>query len=667
MQAFILRPFGVKKEIDFDQVERELIQPALKALNITGATTSVIVEQGNIREDMFAQLLLADLVIADLSIHNANVFYELGVRHALRDKKTFLIRCSIDEIPFDLKTDRYLTYPAENPAECLEALVKGLKATLLSDRADSPVFFTLPRLKSQNPEDFLIVPSDFGAEVEIATECKQKGTLALLAAEINGFSWVIPGLRIIGENQFMLKANEDARITWESIRNKYPNDQEANDKLSTIYQRLAENAANPQDWMKYLALSDQAVNRLLEHSKSMDRHKLAEVYSLRARNEKSRWINSWKDLPQEKRYQFALLSPFLSSAFKDYEWAYNRDLNHYYSGINALSLLKIKLELANLIPEVWEINFDSLDDAANALRKFKIQYDQLKVMIKTTLEARKKQLNLENSSDRWLDITLADLCCLTYDEPARVGILYFKALNNAENFQIEAARRQLLLYEQLNILQDNVKEALKQFPQINSTQKRENNYILFTGHMIDKPGRQEPRFPPEKEQEARNAIFNAVKHELERIEGPVVGISGGASGGDIIFHEVCEELKIPAELYLALPREKFLTESVQFAGPDWVNRFDRLFQKLPVHILAEKKDLPNWLQKKKDYSIWERNNLWMLYNALVNGGIKMSLIALWNGQGGDGSGGTEHMVKEAKERGAKTIIIDTQKIFGLKN
>ena len=62
----------------------------------------------------------ADLVIADISIHNANVFYELGIRHALRDKRTFLIKSKEDkakesesketEVPFDLKTDRYLAY-----------------------------------------------------------------------------------------------------------------------------------------------------------------------------------------------------------------------------------------------------------------------------------------------------------------------------------------------------------------------------------------------------------------------------------------------------------------------------------------------------------------------------------------------------------------------------
>ncbi|MEP7107267.1 MAG: hypothetical protein ABI760_04780 [Ferruginibacter sp.] len=49
-------------------------------------------------------------------------------------------------------------------------------------------------------------------------------------------------------------------------------------------------------------------------------------------------------------------------------------------------------------------------------------------------------------------------------------------------------------------------------------------------------------------------------------------------------------------------------------------------------------------------------------SSLVNGGINMSLIALWDGKGGDGAGGTEHMVKEAKERGAKTVVIDMNEL-----
>ena len=92
MNVFIVRPFGNKNGIDFDQIEKISFDPRWSRPGLTGGTTGQFIQQGNIRTDMFEQLLVADLVIADISIHNANVFYELGIRHALRDKRTFLIK-----------------------------------------------------------------------------------------------------------------------------------------------------------------------------------------------------------------------------------------------------------------------------------------------------------------------------------------------------------------------------------------------------------------------------------------------------------------------------------------------------------------------------------------------------------------------------------------------
>src|SRR5262249_50257728 len=121
MRAFIIRPFGTRTGIDFDAVENNLIAPALHNLSAEGTTTGEILEAGNIRIDMFQQLLIADLVIADITTNNPNAFYELGIRHALQEKRTFLIRAkllrpqTVDElkevdVPFDLKTDRYFEY-----------------------------------------------------------------------------------------------------------------------------------------------------------------------------------------------------------------------------------------------------------------------------------------------------------------------------------------------------------------------------------------------------------------------------------------------------------------------------------------------------------------------------------------------------------------------------
>src|SRR4051812_2198316 len=160
-RAFIVRPFGTKEGIDFNAIEAALIQPALKAANIPGATTVDIAEAGNIREDMFRLLVTTDLVIADLSIHNANVFYELGIRHGLRPRGTLLIRADVDSYPFDLQTDRFLLYDHQNPAACVEKLTASIEATLDATGTDSPVYKMLPSLRAPSPTVLRVVPQDF--------------------------------------------------------------------------------------------------------------------------------------------------------------------------------------------------------------------------------------------------------------------------------------------------------------------------------------------------------------------------------------------------------------------------------------------------------------------------------------------------------------------------
>lgn len=180
--------------------------------------------------------------------------------------------------------------------------------------------------------------------------------------------------------------------------------------------------------------------------------------------------------------------------------------------------------------------------------------------------------------------------------------------------------------------------------------------ILFTGHMIDAPDRKEPRFPDSKEQAVKEEIYKLLVAQKEKAGLPLNGIASGACGSDILFHELCASLNIPSEVYLAAPVETFKQKSVSFAGESWEARYDQLLASVPVHILPDDKgDAGNM-------NIYERTNEWMLETALANGGPNMTLIAVWNGSGGDGKGGTEHMVKMAKEKGAEAKIIEITKL-----
>lgn len=664
MEAFIVRPFGEKNGINFDAVEEKLILPALEKAGIKGYTTGIILEAGNIRQDMFQLLLTSDLVIADISVHNANVFYELGIRHALRSGKTVLIRCRKDEVPFDLKTDRYLAYDQNDPAADVDMLCEVLKQTMNSDRADSPVFSMLPNLKSQNPEHFLAIPGDFSQEVFIAQKTGHKGKLALLAAEAQFFSWQVPALRMIGNIQFKSNFHTDAKETWESIQKRKPNDIEANERLATIYHRLEETQAkkNPDMAQKLLAKSELAIHRLFDQFSALDRNMRAEAYALRARNEKTKWLRRWTDLEPKKMEKEAIRSTSLLDAYKNYVLGYHEDLNHFYSGVNALGLLKIIIELAEREFLVWDSKFDSPRESKNALDEYRKEFNELAITVRRAVASTKKALERSNLTDPWVNITFADLTLLTSDNPQRVANLYSMAIESGTDLNFDAAKRQLYLYEKLNVMPANVTAALKEFDDSQGiSEEEEERVLLFTGHMIDAEGRKEPRFPKERESEVRQKIKESIEKILKTAPSAVncVGMAGGACGGDLLFHEVCKELGIRRKMDLALPPDKYIVESVQFAGSSWVDRFYNIYEDADteVNTLAETKELPVWLQGQKGYSFWQRNNLWLLNTALSYGGRNMTLLAVWDGKGEDGPGGTKHMIEEVRKRGAKRIVI----------
>ena len=686
MRAFIIRPFGKKKddkgnEIDFDRVANELIGPALEAVGAEGRETLDIFESGNIRFDMFRRLLTADLVVVDLSIRNANVYYELGIRHALREHGTVMIRCDADAdaFPFDLQTDRYFTYKRDDPKASLTALTDSLRAT--QDKAhkdftakDSPVFISLPNLKEPDPSQFNTVPQDFGEDVEKAAANMQAGDLALYSYEVKGFEWESQGWRLVGKAQFDIDALAGAKATWENIRKIEPQDLNANIWLGTIYQRLDD-----------LLSSNQALDRALKN-KAINQDQRAEAYSLIGRNCKSRWRLEWESKPADERVAAALRSPHLKESFENYECAFDEHLNHYYSGLNALAMLKIMIALAERLPDVWSEEFPNDKKAAAALEEHQEHAQSLESAVELSLAAVFKRLEREEKEDVWAEISQADFAFVTTNSPARVAAAYRRALANAPDFAKRSVRQQLRIYRDLDVLDENCTEVFKVVgepdpqpesgaqPHPPSAHKR---VLLFAGHMIDAPDRQTPRFPADKELAAREKIKQAVVKEMNTGAGVAVAYAGGANGGDILFQEVCAELGIETRLYLAVQPQIYVTKSVNIGGPTWVKRFWDLHAahaaRNQVRILssnteAAKNDveyLPAWLRDKPNYNIWQRNNLWMLFNALTEGcdektgDPNLTLIALWDGKEGDGPGGTGHLVEKVKNLGARCEIINT--------
>ena len=88
--CFVDMPFGKKAdlasgtEIDFDQIYQAGIKPAIEAAGLEALRGDEERTGGIIHSAMFARLLLAEFVVADLTLANPNVFYELGIRHAAK-------------------------------------------------------------------------------------------------------------------------------------------------------------------------------------------------------------------------------------------------------------------------------------------------------------------------------------------------------------------------------------------------------------------------------------------------------------------------------------------------------------------------------------------------------------------------------------------------------
>jgi hypothetical protein len=683
MRAFFVRPFGVKAGFDFERVQRELMDPALARLrawgiDIEGGTTGEFIRQGNIREDMFRLLVTADLVVADVSIYNPNVFYELGIRHGLRHRHTFLVRekSTQDAYPFDLQTDRYFVYDHADLKAGVDGLAAALRSTLGADAAykDSPVFQLLPHLKPHDRAVLMPVPRDFQEEVDLARVGNHPGDLRLLADEAQGFEWESEGLRFVGDAQFKIKAFAGAKETFEALRKSLPDDVHANLRLGTLYQKLAGTVpAARRD--ETLTRSDQAITRALAGAASAkDR---AEAFALLGSNAKTRWLGEWRDTTAETRPAAALGSGYLAQSLAAYLKAFAQDVGSFYPGANALALLKIQSGLAAASPDTWEASHADADAAKSALKDFDACAARIAAALNLTLGMDPVFEIERDQSDHWAAIARADVCFMTSDKPKRVETEYRKAFAVARNdpFALSAVRRNIELFEALGLLADNVKAALgvvdRALPAGAAGAKspeRPSRVVLFTGHMVDTPDRapEKMRFPPTAKAEAtaRALILDALAGEKDKEGGVAFGIAGGACGADILFHEACESLGIPAQLFLALPQDDFQVASVQRGGPEWVERYHRLCQRIPPRVLQQTEALPRWLTDKPGYDVWQRNNLWMMFNALAADAQHLTLIALYNNEReADGPGGTAHLVAVARNWGFKAIELDARALL----
>jgi len=110
--CFVIMPFAKTQsceEAEWTEIFKSMIKPAIEDSGYPYVCKRSDALVGNIIENILDELNRADIVIADLTDRNPNVYYELGVRHALRDA-TILIAQRIDDIPFDLRSNAIQVY-----------------------------------------------------------------------------------------------------------------------------------------------------------------------------------------------------------------------------------------------------------------------------------------------------------------------------------------------------------------------------------------------------------------------------------------------------------------------------------------------------------------------------------------------------------------------------
>ena len=162
--CYVSMQFGKKTSpdgivLDYDFLYREIIRPTVEELGFECHRLDDLMTTGSIwHKTMFAAIISSDVMIADITSGNANVFYELGIRHALRRGRTILISAGGKQAA-NISLLPVLFYQADgtgrinNADEFRSQLQSFVRQTQQTTASDSPIFEFFPDLEVTLPPE----------------------------------------------------------------------------------------------------------------------------------------------------------------------------------------------------------------------------------------------------------------------------------------------------------------------------------------------------------------------------------------------------------------------------------------------------------------------------------------------------------------------------------
>jgi len=340
--CFILMPFGIKANADgsminFDRVYQDLIAPAVRDAELEPIRADQETTGGIIHKPMFERLILCPFAVADLTTANANVYYELGVRHAFKPFSTVQIIAEGSRLPFDVQMLRTIPYALGSEGVPDPAKAAGTSAAITrfleearNGAEDSPVFQLIDGLPVPNLEH--LKTDVFRDRVDYSEQAKAKLADARRSAQkADAVRMVEKDLGEVADLDTGVAI--DLMLSYRAVS--------AWEDMVKLIHRFSGPLAQTVMVREQLGL---ALNRLKRHDEAQqvllklieERGPSSETCGILGRVYKDQWEDA------SKSGNAFLAAGYLDKAIKMYLQGFQADWRDAYPGINAVTLMELR-------------------------------------------------------------------------------------------------------------------------------------------------------------------------------------------------------------------------------------------------------------------------------------------------------------------------------------